>query len=88
AQGVAVFMVDSLEFGVPMQAAGVDVEAERAKLQKDLDYERGFLASVEKKLANEKFVNGAPAAVVDAERRKQASALQRIAALESSLSAL
>lgn len=88
AQGVAVFMVDSLEFGVPMQAAGVDVEAERAKLQKDLDYERGFLASVEKKLANEKFVNGAPAAVVEAERRKQASALQRIAALESSLAAL
>ncbi|MDE6535304.1 MAG: hypothetical protein K2K82_04765, partial [Muribaculaceae bacterium] len=61
---------------------------ERAQLLKDLDYERGFLASVEKKLANEKFVNGAPAAVVDAERRKQASALQRIAALENSLAAL
>ena len=87
-QGVAVFMVDSLEFGIPMQETGIDIEAERAKLLKDLDYERGFLASVEKKLSNERFVNGAPAAVVEAERRKQASALQRIAALENSLKAI
>ena len=87
-KGAAQFMVDSLEFGIPMQAAGVDVEAERAKLLKDLEYERGFLASVEKKLSNERFVGSAPAAVVDAERRKQASAQQRIAALEASLAAL
>ncbi len=82
------FMVDSLEFAIPIEGAGIDIEAERAKLLKDLDYERGFLASVEKKLSNEKFVNGAPAAVVEAERRKQASALQRIAAIEASLSSL
>ena len=86
--GSAVFMVGNREFAIPMEAAGVDVEAERAKLTKELDYERGFLASVEKKLANERFVNGAPAAVVDAERRKQADALQRIATLEAALKAL
>ncbi|MDE5660182.1 MAG: valine--tRNA ligase [Muribaculaceae bacterium] len=88
AAGSAVFMVGSQEFGVPMDAAGVDIEAERAKLTKELDYERGFLASVEKKLANERFVSGAPAAVVEAERRKQADALSRIAAIEASLAAL
>ena len=88
AAGSAVFMVGSQEFGVPMDAAGVDIEAERAKLTKELDYERGFLASVEKKLANERFVSGAPAAVVDAERRKQADALSRIAAIEASIAAL
>ncbi len=86
--GSAVFMVGSQEFGVPMEAAGVDVEAERAKLQKELDYQRGFLAGVEKKLANERFVAGAPAAVVDAERRKQADARARIAVLTASLAAL
>ncbi|MCM1309713.1 MAG: valine--tRNA ligase [Bacteroides sp.] len=88
AAGSAVFMVGTQEFGIPMEAAGVDTEAERAKLQKELDYQRGFLAAVEKKLANERFVSGAPAAVVEAERRKQSDALSRIAALESSLAAL
>ena len=88
AKGSAVFMVGTQEYSIPMEEAGVDVEAERAKLLKDLEYEKGFLASVEKKLANERFVSGAPAAVVEAERRKQADALQRIAAIESSLAAL
>ncbi len=86
--GSAVFMVGSQEFAIPMEAAGVDIEAERAKLQKELDYQRGFLAGVEKKLANERFVNGAPVAVVEAERRKQADAQSRIAALTASLAAL
>ncbi len=86
--GSAVFMVGSQEFAIPMEAAGVDIETERAKLQKELDYQRGFLAGVEKKLANERFVNGAPAAVVEAERRKQADAQSRIAALTASLAAL
>ncbi len=86
--GSAVFMVGSQEFAIPMEAAGVDIEAERAKLQKELDYQRGFLAGVEKKLANERFVNGAPAAVVEAERRKQADAQSRIAALTAALAAL
>ncbi|MDE5971653.1 MAG: valine--tRNA ligase, partial [Muribaculaceae bacterium] len=84
----ASFMVGSMEFEVPLSADAVDVESELAKLRKDLDYERGFLASVEKKLSNERFVSSAPAPVVEAERRKQASALARIAALEASIAAL
>jgi valyl-tRNA synthetase len=81
------FMVDNMEFCIPLQAA-IDVDAELAKLRKDLDYEQGFLASVEKKLANERFVAGAPAAVVEAERRKQASAQARIATITAAIAAL
>ncbi len=66
----------------------VDVEAEREKLQKELDYARGFLESVRKKLSNEKFVSGAPAQVIDAERKKEQDALSKIASLENTLKTL
>ena len=81
------FMVDKLQFNVPL-ANTIDVEAEKARLAKDLEYQRGFLASVEKKLGNERFVNNAPAQVVDAERRKQQDALHKIATLTAALDAL
>ena len=83
----AAFMVGTHEFNVPLLSS-IDVEAELAKMQKDLEYQRGFLASVEKKLSNERFVNNAPAAVVEAERRKQSDALSKIASLEESINAL
>ncbi|MFN7326842.1 MAG: class I tRNA ligase family protein, partial [Chitinophagales bacterium] len=63
----------------------IDVEAERAKLTEELTYQQGFAASVEKKLSNEKFVSGAPAQVVENERKKLADANARIAMLEESL---
>lgn len=66
----------------------IDVEAERAKIQQELEYQRGFLKSIEAKLSNERFVAGAPAAVVDNERKKQADALARIGILEESLARL
>ena len=63
----------------------IDVEAERKKMTEELAYQRGFVRSVEAKLANERFVSGAPAAVVEAERKKMADGLARIAILEESL---
>ncbi|MBK8923080.1 MAG: valine--tRNA ligase [Saprospirales bacterium] len=66
----------------------LDVAAESAKLQAELDYQRGFLRSIEAKLGNERFVSGAPAAVVENERQKQADALARIRILEESLEKL
>ncbi len=66
----------------------VDVEGEREKLQKELEYTNGFLISVRKKLANEKFVSGAPAQVIESERKKEQDALSRIAVLEKSLAEL
>ncbi len=77
----------TVEFNVPL-ADSIDKDAELAKLRKDLDYYEGFLRSVQKKLSNERFVNGAPATVVDAERKKEADALSKIEALKASISAL
>jgi valyl-tRNA synthetase len=66
----------------------IDVEAEKANLLKELEYTQGFLAGVIKKLSNERFVAGAPAQVLDMERRKQADAEAKIKALEASLAQL
>ena len=66
----------------------VNVEEEIAKLESELKYYRGFLESVRRKLSNEKFVNGAPEAVVANERKKEADALQKIESIESSLKSL
>ncbi|MEM0993062.1 MAG: class I tRNA ligase family protein, partial [Bacteroidota bacterium] len=66
----------------------IDVAAERAKLQKELTHQRGFLKGVEKKLSNERFVNNAPAAVVEKERKKLADGQARVKILEESLASL
>jgi valyl-tRNA synthetase len=66
----------------------IDIEAELDKLRKDLEYQQGFLKSVQKKLSNERFVAGAPEAVVNAEKQKQADAEAKIKALEERLTAL
>ena len=83
----ASFLVGTTEYAVPLQGS-INVEEEIAKLQKELDYYRGFLASVEKKLSNERFVANAPAAVVDGERKKKADAESKIATLTESIEAL
>lgn len=62
-----------------------DEGEEREKLLKELDYTKGFLASVEKKLSNEKFVASAKPAVVESEKKKRDDALAKIAMLEQSL---
>jgi len=66
----------------------IDVEAERKKLEDELEYQRGFIRSIEGKLSNERFVSGAPAAVVENERKKMADGLARVQILEESLSNL
>lgn len=62
-----------------------DPAAEREKLMKELDYTKGFLASVEKKLSNEKFVSNARPEVIESETKKKADALQKIAMIEQTL---
>ena len=74
--------------GALNRTASNEVMEELVKLNKDLEYQRGFLASVQKKLSNERFVNNAPAAVVEGERRKLADAETKIKALEESIAAL
>lgn len=78
------FRVGTVEFMVPV-SENIDMEAEREKLEKEKAYLQGFLIGVRKKLTNEKFVGSAPAAVVDAERKKEADALEKIALIEEQL---
>ena len=80
-------MVGTMECFVPMPE-NVNKDEELKKLQEDLKYAEGFLASVLKKLSNEKFVNGAPAAVIEKERNKQRDAETKIAALKAQIEAL
>ncbi len=82
--GAASFRVGNSEYFVPVSGS-IDLEAEREKIQKELDYTRGFLASVEKKLSNERFVSSAPAQVVELERKKASDAETRIETLLRSL---
>ena len=81
------FIVKTTQYFIPM-GDNVNVEEEVAKLEKDLAYYEGFLASVMKKLSNERFVNSAPAQVVANERAKQSDAEAKIAAIKEQLAAL
>lgn len=69
-------------------AQQLDTEAIKARLQKDLSYEQNFLASVMKKLSNEKFVQNAKPEIIALERKKQADAEARIKTIEDSLKSL
>ena len=66
----------------------VDQVAQKALLQKDLDYLKGFLVSVEKKLSNQRFVQNAKPEILESERKKQADAAEKIKVIEDSLAAL
>ena len=83
----ASFLVGTVEYAVPL-GNNIDIEEELKKLEADLKYNEGFLASVMKKLSNEKFVNNAPAKVIEMERKKQADAEAKIATLKESIAAL
>ncbi len=81
------FVIQTNELFVPVGDT-IDVEAEKKKLTEELEYTKGFMKSVEKKLSNERFVNNAPEKVVEMERKKLADAQAKITALEESLTAL
>ena len=86
-EGAAAFMVGTTEYAIPLGNL-INVEEELKKLEADLKYQEGFLQSVMKKLSNEKFVSKAPANVIEMERKKQADAETKIAALKESIAAL
>lgn len=81
------FLVGTVEYAVPF-GGNIDIDAELKKLESELAYNEGFLQSVLKKLGNEKFVNNAPAKVIEMERKKQSDAEAKIAMLKESISAL
>ena len=81
------FMVGTDEFAVPLGSL-IDVEAEIKKMETQLQHLEGFLAGIRKKLANERFVQNAPEAVVAMERKKQSDTEEKIASLKENIAAL
>jgi len=81
------FLVRTHECFIPVGDM-IDKEAELEKLNKELEYNKGFLNSVMKKLGNERFVNNAPEKVVEAERKKKDDAEQKIKTLEEQIANL
>ena len=78
------FVIKSTEFFIPLDGK-IDSAKERENILKELEYQRGFLMSVEKKLSNEKFVNSAPAQVIEIERKKKQDAETKIKSFEEAL---
>jgi len=78
------FVMGAAEYGVPFEGT-VDTGEQAEKIKEELNYTKGFLKSVQKKLSNERFVSGAPEQVVANERKKEADAAAKIAVLEEQL---
>ena len=85
--GAVNFMVGSDEFYIPLKE-NIDVEAEKERLNGELNYLEGFLKSVNAKLNNERFVQNAKPEIIQNERNKQADAESKIAIIRESLSSL
>jgi valyl-tRNA synthetase len=86
-EGAITFLVGTTEYAVDL-GGNIDTDAERKKAEEELVYLRGFLTSVDKKLSNERFVAGAPAQVLENERKKKADAEAKIRALEGRIAQL
>jgi valyl-tRNA synthetase len=86
-EGAASFLAGTTEYFIPL-AGKLDVESEIVKMKADLEYNRGFLVNVMKKLENERFVNNAPASVLDLERKKKSDAESKIKSLEEAIKSL
>jgi valyl-tRNA synthetase len=80
-EGTASFMTGTTEYYIPV-AGKLDIEGELVKVREELEYHRGFLVAVLKKLENERFVQNAPASVLDLERKKRSDAESKIKSLE------
>ena len=66
----------------------VNVEEELKKMEDELKYTQGFLMSVQKKMSNERFVNNAPAKVIEIEKKKMADAEAKIKVLEDRIASM
>ncbi len=86
-EGSVPFVVRTTEFYIPVTLA-IDPEEELARLKGEMEYTRGFLEKVNQKLSNQRFVQNAPASVVESERKKQEDAEARLKVLEAQITGL
>ena len=86
-EGTQSFLVGTDEYAVPLGSL-IDAEAEIRKAEAEIQRLQGFKTSIEKKLSNERFVQNAPAQVVELERKKLSDAESKIAALQESIKSL
>jgi valyl-tRNA synthetase len=86
-EGAFSFMIKSTEFAVPL-SQNINKEEEKTRLAKELEYNKGFLKSVQAKLANERFVQNAKAEILENERKKLADAEAKIKSIEAQLNTL
>lgn len=85
--GALSFVIRNTEFFIPLNS-NINADEERSRITKELEYNKGFLKSVQQKLANEKFVNNAKPELVALERKKESDALSKIKTLEEQLASL
>ncbi|WP_461630945.1 valine--tRNA ligase [Labilibaculum euxinus] len=85
--GAMSFIVNAVEYFIPLGDL-VDVEEELKKMEEELKYTKGFLISVQKKMSNERFVNNAPAKVIEIEKKKMADAEAKIKVLEERIASM
>ena len=86
-EGAVSFIVKNVEYFVPVGSM-VDAGEELKKLEEELAYTQGFLLSVQKKMSNERFVQNAPAQVVEKEQQKMSDAEGKVAVLEAQIEKL
>jgi valyl-tRNA synthetase len=86
-EGAFGFMVLNAEFFVPL-TGNINVAEEKERLVKELDYNKGFLKSVQIKLSNERFVANAKPEIIEVERKKESDALNKIKSIEEQLASL
>ncbi len=86
-EGAFSFMVQNAEFFVPL-TGNINVAEEKERLAKELEYNKGFLKSVQIKLSNERFVANAKPEVIEVERKKESDALNKIKSIEEQLASL
>ena len=86
-EGAQTFLIGTDEYAVPLGNL-IDAEAEIKKAEAEIKRLQGFMAGIQKKLQNERFVQNAPAQVVELERKKLSDAESKIAALEETVRSL
>ena len=81
------FRVNSNIYSIPFYQE-INIEEELIKINEDLNYQKGFLKSVEAKLSNKNFSNNAPEIVINKELKKKNDALSKIKVLKERLKKL